>query len=181
MPGMFAPPRGYSPTLLGILAVLSFAGAALALAPAFDRDHGIPDMSKMTEAHGRVVSVSKSSKSGTKFRLHGRAETFKYPLAARGYGVVASALAAAGDRKVTVLFDPRPNTPPFSSDAYYEVWQLAIDGKSVRTTAESMEGWRSNNGVSRWLCASFFLSGFYLSLVAWRAHVQRRDPFAMRF
>ena len=180
MPGILAPPRGCSPASLGILAVLSFAVAALALAPALNRDHGIPDMSKMTEAHGRVVSVSKNDKSSVRFRLHGRAETFAYLIGARGSGVVVSALIEAGDRKVAVLFNPTPIAPPFSSD-YHEVWQLAIDGKSVRTSAETMEGRRANNALSRWLCASFFLSGLYLSLIAWRANAQRRDPFAMRF
>jgi hypothetical protein len=106
-----------------------------------------------------------------KFRLYGRAETFDYPSKSGANGAVESALVAAGHREVAVLFNPNPRTPWFSSDAYYDVWQLAIDGKSVRTTAESKDGWRSDNAVGPWLFAGFLLSGLYLSLLALRVRL----------
>lgn len=171
MMSIFAPPPGYSPTELGALAALGFVLAGAMLEPTLDRDAGIPDISLMSEAHGRVMSVS-PHKYGVKFRLYGRAETFDYPRKAGGNGVVESALVAAGNKEVAVLFNPTPRTPWFGADAY-DVWQLAVNGKSVRTAAESKEGWRSDNALFPWLFASFLLSGLYLSLLAWRARVKR--------
>lgn len=80
-----------------------------------------------------------------------------------------SALLAAGHREVSVLFDPEPRKPSFSSDSYYDVWQIAIEGKPVRTLAESREGWRSDNTVAAWLCPCFLLLSVYLSVLAVRA------------
>jgi hypothetical protein len=168
MTGIFAPPPGYSPAKLGAYAALCFALAVATVGASLDLDDGIPDISSMAEAHGRVLNVS-PYKYGVKFRLHGRAETFNYPSKAKGYDVVESALVAAGNGTVAVLFNPTPNTPWSGADAYCDVWQLAIDGKSVRTVEESIKGWRSDNVIGRWLFASFFLSGLYLSWLAWRA------------
>lgn len=153
-------PTGLSATSFGAFAALSFVLAATMLEPTLDPDAGIPDVSELFEAHGRVTSVS-SHKYGVRFRLDSRAETFDYPSKAGGYGIVKSALVAAGNREVAVLFDPTPRIPWLSSAAYYDVWQLSIHGKSVRTAAESKEGWRSNNAVGRWLFATFLIIGLY--------------------
>jgi hypothetical protein len=169
---IFAPPPGYSPAKLAVYAVLSFVLTALALVPALDRENGIPDRSALREAHGRVTSVS-PHRYGIRFQLYGRAEIFEYPSKARGGGVAEAALRAAGNRDLAVLFDRAPQRPWFSSDAYYNVWELAIDGKTVRSFAESKDGWRSDNAVTPWLCAGFLLFGVYLSLLAWRAHHAR--------
>jgi hypothetical protein len=175
---LFAPPAGYSPVKLAALATLSFALAAVTLVPALNRDAGIPDVSELREAHGRVVSIS-PQKYGIKFRLYGRDETFDYPSKAKGYGVVESALTTAGNKEVALLFDPNPRTPWFSSNAYYDVWQLAVDGRTVRAVAESKEGYRSDNAVGSWLFVWFLLSGVYVSLLTWRAwHLKRSAPFA---
>lgn len=173
MYSIFSPPPGYSPWKLGAFALLSFVLAGVALFPALNRDAGILNISAMTQAHGRVVSVS-PEKYGVKFRLDGRAETFSYPSKARAYGVVQSALTAAGNKEVAVLFDPKPNIPWSNSDSYYDVWQLAIDGKNVRTVTESAEAWRSDNAVAPWICGSFFLSGIYLSFLTRRALLVQR-------
>ena len=164
----FVPPPGYSARKLGFLAALSFALATVMLAPTLNRDAGIPEISALREAHGRVAHVS-PHRHGVKFWLHGRVETFDYPSNARGYGVVESALGAAGTGEVAVLFNPNPRKPLLSSDSYYDVWQLAIEGVPVRTAAESREGWRSSNALASWLFAAFVLSGLYLSLLANRA------------
>lgn len=165
--GIFSPPAGYSSAKLSAIAALSFALAAAMLQPTFDRDAGIPDILMLKEARGRVDAV-RTHKYGVKFWLHGRAETFDYPSKAGGVGIVESGLFSAGDKEVTVLFNPEPRMRLFNSDAYYDVWQLSIDGKSIRTIAESRDGWRSNNDIAAWLFACFLLFGIYFSVSAWR-------------
>jgi hypothetical protein len=172
---IFSPPPGYSPAKLGVIAALSLVLAAFTLIPALDRHSGIPDRSALREAHGRLTSLD-PQRYGIRFRLDGRAETFDYPSKARGRDVAEAALRAAGNRDVSVLFVPNPRKPWFGSDAYYDVWQLAIDGKTVRTFAESKEGWRSDNAITPWLSTWFLLSGLYLSVLAWRARRARKRP-----
>jgi hypothetical protein len=173
MSGIFTPPPGYSPRKLGFFAALGFAMATATLVPTLDRDAGIPDVSALAEAHGRVTIVG-SLKHGVKFRLQGQAGIFEYPSKAGGNGVVESALRAAGTREVSVLFNPEPREPLFSAEPYYDVWQVAIQGKPVRTFEKSKDGWRSDNAVGAWLCASFVLFSAYLSLLAVRARRLRR-------
>jgi hypothetical protein len=147
--------------------VLSLSLAAALLVPALHPEAGIPDVSALAGAQGRVARVM-PERYGVKFRLHGRAETFDFPSKAGGYDAVESALLAAGTRDVSVLYDPNPRRPWFSSDVYYDVWQLTVDGKTVRTIAEAKTGWRKDNAVTPWLCAWFLLSGFYFSVSAVR-------------
>lgn len=173
MSGMFTPPPGYSPRKLVFYAALSFAMATVMLVPTLDRDAGIPDVSALAEAHGRVACVG-SLKHGVTFRLLGRAGIFEYPSKAGGNGVVESALRSAGNRGGSVLFNPEPRTPLFSSEPYYDVWQIAIQGKPIRTLAKSRDGWRSDNAVGAWLCACFLLSSVYLALLAVRARKLQR-------
>lgn len=169
---IFAPPSGYGPGKLGAFAALSFALAAFTLVPALDRDAGIPDFSALAEARGHVQHVS-PQRYGVRFRLQGRAATFEYPSKARGYDIVKSALLAAGDREVSVLFDPHARRPWFSTEPYYGVWQLAVEGQPVRTLAEAKAGWRSDNAITPWLSAWFLLSGCYFFVSALRARRSR--------
>lgn len=174
MTRIFAALSSYITAMLCI-AVLCFALAAAMLRPALDRDDGIPDISEMAAANGRVTSVNRH-KYGVKFGLHGRAELFNYPSKARGSGLVESALVGAGAREVVVLFNPTPNTPWSGAEQHYYVWQVDINGESVRTVEESMDGWRSDNAISPWLCGLSLLGGLYFSVLARREIV--RGPFS---
>lgn len=178
MSRLFAVPPGYSPSKLAASAALSYALAAVTLAPALDHDTGIPALSELREAHGRLASI-RPHRYGIKFQLYGRAEIFDYPSKAGDYDVVKSALTTAGIQEISLLFNPEPRIPWFRSEAYYDVWQLAVDNKPIRTIADSKEGYRSDNAVASWLFVSFLLSGAYLSLLTWRAwHLTRSPPFA---
>lgn len=178
MSRLFAVTRGYSPTKLAALAALSFALAAGTWAPALDHDAGIPLVSELREAHGPLANIT-PHRYGIKFRLYGRAEIFDYPSKARAYELVKSALTTARNKEIALLFNPEPRTSWLSSEAYYDVWQLTVDDRPVRTVADSMEGYRSDNAVASWLFVWLLLSGVYFSLLTWRAWLLKRStPFA---
>jgi hypothetical protein len=166
------PPAGYSPRKLGALAALGFVLSAFALVPTVNPDYGIPDESAMASAHGRVIGVHRY-KSGVRFRLSGRDENFEYPSKSRGSGIVESALRSAGNDEVAVLFNPKFHAPMFSSDSYYDVWQIYIDGKRVRTVEDSVDGWRSDNRIAPWLFSVFLTMSIYLAWIARRAYRKR--------
>lgn len=166
------PPPGYSPRKLGAAAVLGLVLSAFALVPAVNPDYGIPEESALASAHGRVMGVHQYE-SGVRFQLSGRDENFEYPSKSRASDIVESALRSAGNDEVAVLFHPKFHAPMFSSDSYYDVWQIYVDGKRVRTVEESADGWRSDNRIARWLFAVLLSMGIYLAWIARRAYRQR--------
>jgi hypothetical protein len=167
MNSFLTPPRGYGSARLGAFAALGFALAALTFTPMRDPDAGVPAMSALAQAQGQVAEID-AERYGVRFRLAGRAETFDYPSKAGASDTVQSALAAAGRKQVTVLYDPSSREPP-GGPAYYNVWQLAIDGQTVHSMAQVKAGWRSNNRVAAWLFPCFVFMGIYCAVLAWRA------------
>lgn len=166
--GIFTPPPGYGPAKLSAYAVLGFAVAGGASGAAFDSSFGIPDKSALLAAHGRVVAVG-SERYGVKFRLQGRPEIFYLPSKAGGSGAAEAALDRAGSAVVSVLFEAEPRRPLFSDDRRYDVWQLTVGDRDVRTFEQSGAGWRSDNSVARWVFAFSLALGVYFALLAWRA------------
>lgn len=164
----FALPREYGPARLASFAVAGFALAAVTLPSAIDPDAGIPRMSALGEASGRLESID-ARKNGVRFRLAGRTESFEYPANGRGYGIVESALRTAGPRNVAVLFDPKARLPAAGAGSCHDVWQVAIDGQIVRSFREVSDGWRLNNRFALGICVFFLSSGVYFAVLAIRA------------
>ncbi|MCC2958269.1 hypothetical protein LK542_21860 [Massilia sp. IC2-477] len=178
MSRFFVVPRSYSPAKLAAFAALSFALAAGTWAPALDHSAGIPLVSELREARGPLASIT-PHRYGIKFRLYGRAEIFDYPTKAKGYDLVKSALTTAENKEIALLFNPEPRMSRFRSEAYYDVWQLSVDDRPVRTVADSKEGYRSDNAVASWLLVCFLLSGIYFSVLTGRIwHLKRSTPSA---
>ena len=167
MNSFLTPPPGYGSVKLGAIAALGFALAAFTFTPMRDPDMGVPAMSALAQAQGQVVDIS-PERYGLRFQLAGRPETFDYPSKAGAYDTVQAALAAAGNKQVAVLYDPTPRKP-WRGFAYYDVWQLAIDGQPVRSMADVKAGWRSNNRVAAWLFPCFLFMAIYCAALAWRA------------
>ena len=168
----FAPSPGKSPVKLAAMAALSLAIAAGLSTIMLDPDAGIPPVSSLRSAQGKIANV-RAHKYGVEFHLQGHAEIFDYPSKARGNGIVESALTRAGDGQVAVLFAPAPRSPLLRAGPVYEVWQIAIDGTPVRSMAQSQDGWRADNALIPWLAGWMALSGLYLAIMAWRVHRER--------
>jgi hypothetical protein len=84
-------------------------------------------------------------------------------------GLVYDTLARRGNPVVTVLFNPNsPNSPIYSEDVFYGVFDLAIQGKPFRSHAEIAEAWRSDEKVGLWLSAIFAICGVYLAVASAR-------------
>lgn len=172
---LVTPPPGYGPVRLGGSAVLAFAVAAVTLPPTLDRDHGLPESSTLREARGRVGAISKS-RNIVRFSLHNQASTFAYRSQGGNLGGVESALASAGHADVTLLFKPDPAISPDDPEAEYDVWQLAVSDKPVRSAADIRSSWRFNNMLAAVLFVFAVLFGICLTVAAWR--VARRRPFS---
>lgn len=151
---------------LAVYAAVSFVAAMVMLVPAVNPDLNTPAIATLREAKGRVASVD-ANKHGVHFRLSGRPETFEYPTNAGPQALVDAALNAAGHREVVVLFEPEePRRPVYNSVSYYAVWQISINGKSVRSYEETRQGYRSQNVWVRCICGGLFLFALYSAMVA---------------
>ena len=165
MTRLFAAPPGVGQAKLWILAALSAVLACVA-APWFGPDDGIPNPSDLASATGHVAWVG-GHRYGVKFRFAGDQRVFDYPSKARANGLVQDALSGAASQSVIVRFNPNPRRPLLIEDYVFDAWEIAIDGKVVRSWADSAEGWRSDNAVRPWLAAAFAFSAVYLATTAW--------------
>ncbi len=167
MKSLFDQPHGYSVAQLVMFSVLSAVLAALCFSQ-LGESNGIPEQQGLASDRGTVASLEKY-KYGVRFSLSGQGRHYNYPSKAKGKGVVLEALSGAGRAEVQVRYSPRGYSPLFKSEQYFDVWELAIDGRTIRTFQESTEGWRSDNAITPWLGAIFLLITLYFSVLAYRA------------
>lgn len=173
MKSLFTPPQGYSVAKLVALTILS-ASIAIFCFSQSGESSGIPEQQNLGSARGTVVSIEKY-KYGVRFALSGQGRNYNYPSKARGNGVVVEALSSAGKAEVQVFYSPKGHSPLLRSEEYFDVWELAVDGCTIRSFHESAEGWKSDNAIAPWLGVAFLLSAFYLAIVAYKAkNIARR-------
>lgn len=162
-------PRNCGAGKLTATAALCFALAAATVSPAFNPGLGIPASATLRTASGPLLSAD-AQRNGVIIRLAGRPEAFEYPVKSGANAFVESSLQAAGHAQVTLLYDADdPRTPPLDEIAYYAVWHVSIDGKMVRSFAQSCDGWRANNAWARWIFAVSLFSAVHFAALALRA------------
>ena len=142
--------------------MLSFVLSALMLYSWITFD-GIPPRSALQSATGKVNWVQ-SGKYGIEFRLEGEQKSFSYASKSNAMGLVYDTLDRSDHPVVTILYQPAdPSGPIYSKDRYYGVFELAVDGKPVRTHAEIAQAWKSDEQIAAWLSVALALSGIYLA------------------
>ena len=126
----------------------------------------MPSPTALKSLQGKVEWVQ-TGKYGVKFAIYGASLPLDYASKGKAMGLVYDSLAAAGDKPVTVLYDPRSASGPvFSSDRYYPVYGIALGAKSVRSFNEIQEAWRADDQIGVWLGAFFMLSSCVLVVCA---------------
>ncbi|MCU7374039.1 hypothetical protein PEC18_25205 [Paucibacter sp. O1-1] len=160
----------------GLLALLFIFLAAVTSESALDQDSGIPDRAQLRSVSGEVIKVT-HGKYGVRFKLSSHAGTFNYPSVARGNGLLADALHASGNKRVTVLFDPVPKRSRFTDDEFHIVWEVSIAGRVVRSVGDTQSGWRANNSWALWIFFACAAVAVYNVGRTYRAYVRRREFF----
>lgn len=152
---------------LALSAVLGFAMSGFMMY-SWVTFSGIPPRLKLLAAAGPVSWVH-NGKYGIKFGLVGVSKSFEYSSKSNAMGVVAGALEHSGRAVVTVLYDPeQPTGPVYSSDVYYGVFEISIDGRVVQSHEQIARAWRSDQRIAPWLAVGCALAGMYLSWAAVR-------------
>ena len=162
---LFALPRGFSQTRLWCATAL-IAALTWLVTPGNGLGSGIPDRSELLTASGKVTRVA-SHRHGVKFVLSGVNKTFEYP---RADGVVLSSLRSASDNQVNVLYFPHSRKPLSSEVELFDVWEVSVGNRTIRTLSESIEGWKSNEAIRPWLAGCFGLFTIYFFTLSVRKH-----------
>ena len=95
----------------------------------------------------------------TRFRITGDGRLLQYHSKAGDMGLVEQALVRSAQQPVRVLVD--------SADEFSTVYELAIDGHTIRSYDEVTAAWQSNNMFSRWIA---WVSALTSVVVLFRAY-----------
>lgn len=114
---------------------------------------------KLREAYGTVESLAKG-KSSVKFGLRGESRHFQFLSQGGDIKLVYQALSAAGNKVVTVLFDPQDHwQPPLSDQSYCVVYEIRIADQPLVTYDQAKTAWQSNRITGQWLGWALLLIG----------------------
>jgi hypothetical protein len=109
------------------------------------------------------VEWTKEQQHAVRFALRGDARVYVYHSKAGPLGPVGRSLKSAKASTVSVHYSPVPHTAVFGG-AGYEVWDIVIDGRPLRTYAEIMRSRRTDNIIGVYLGAAFL---FVIMVLAW--------------
>jgi len=124
---------------------------------------GLPS-NRLISYSGHLISAVES-KYQIRIALAGsKHRSFDYLSKVGHFGEVERALCA--DCTVTVWIDP------YDQSEYPTVFQLAVNGKIVRSNSEIKSDWIADNEIARWLFALFSLGGLYFVFI-FRRHYNR--------
>jgi len=151
---------------LAFFSALSIGLAVIALTQVNPRS-GIPEPSTLLIAEGAVDWIQ-AHRYGVRFGLAGNTLSFSYPSKANAADRVESALRGAGTKAVRVTYEQETFKPLMSDREYHDVWEVFVEGRPVRTFAETSRAYEQDNKVAPWLGAAFALSGAFLGYQALR-------------
>jgi len=130
--------------------------------------NGVPSRASLKFASGRV-KWTEEYRYGVRFALEGTAENFVYVSKGRAMGVVTGALTDAQRPSVSVLYDPASGSGPVGSGrSYFTVYELAANGRMVRSRGQVEQAWRSDEKVGLYLGVVFLFGSVFLGFSALR-------------
>ena len=154
-------------------ALLAFAALSLAISIAafyaWATFRGLPNLSDLQVASGRVVSLEKG-RYGIRFSLENVVKQFNYASKSNAVGPVFSTLNRDDRPVVTVHFNPKdPVGAPGTEEAFYEVLQISVDGQVVRALDQVEAAWKEDYRFALWLSLFFVFNSGFLAWCAGRS------------
>lgn len=150
---------------LVLFALVAFAASALVIYWWLTFD-GIPPRERLASASGTVSEV-RSVRRHLRFRLAGQPGGFEYE---KNRGEVTSlqdALQTAGTQVVSVLYDPQYGPEVLQRyEVYQDVYEVAIDGRMVRSHADVAAAWRTHYAMGAGFGVLLALAGAAALLAA---------------
>lgn len=148
-------------------------GVAFLYAYFSDPTGGLPKYEELTEIEGEIDWVT-SHRYGIRFGLKDNPQKLNYPSKMNALGLVRESLTTASGNKLVVLTDLNdPHSPIYSDNVYYDVFEISVADRIVRSYEESANEWLSDQRLSPYLGAFFVVSGF---IILWQERKWRRPP-----
>jgi hypothetical protein len=148
-----------------LLAGLGALGVYSGLSPS----DGLPTRSSLASAEGAATEYA-TYKYGVRFSLSGQPTAFNYLSKGNASDQVAAALASSAGKTVRVLYNPQSlGGPIYSNRNYFTVFEVAVDGQSVRSYDQVAAAWRSDNRVGFWGGWAALVFGVGYGLHTWRS------------
>jgi hypothetical protein len=153
-----------------LLSAALLAGlGALGIYSGLNPSDGLPSKSSLASAEGAATEYE-TYKYGVRFSLDNHATGFNYLSKGNASDQVAAAIASSSGKTVSVLYDPQSlGGPVYSDREYFTVFEVAVDGQSVRSYDQVAAAWRADNRVGFWGGWAAFLFGLGYGLHSWRS------------
>lgn len=134
-----------------------------------DPRSGAPAIESLVRLEGAVASVEAGRKR-VSFRVKGYPNRIRFGSKGGGLRVVERALNEAISRGgiAVALVDRREFRPFVVGDATVTAYELAIDGRMIRSWHETDAAYRRNNRLAPWLVGSLAIGGAALLVHAAR-------------
>lgn len=142
-----------SPALIAILLLAALFGAGLCLTSLVLED--IPQYDRLELATGEV-EWTKEGQDNVRFALRGETRVYAYYSKEGALGPVGRSLKSAGVSTVSLHYSPVFHTA-LVGGAGYEVWDIAIDGRPVRTYAEIRRSYHADNVLGVYVGTVFLI------------------------
>jgi hypothetical protein len=133
-----------------------------------------PPQSSLTMVTGRLNYVervtTKHSLSAVRFTLASDPRHFQYTNRSGAIDQVLEALQKAANSQVRVAFDPADShTPWFEDRALYSVYELAVDGRIVRSYSQAVSSSNTDDSIGRWVEYISATGGIFVLCIRRRA------------
>lgn len=146
-------------------------GAAFFYTYMIDPSGGLPQFGELTEIEGKIGRVT-TQRYGIRFVLKDDSRELNYSSKMNALGLVGEALTTAGEQRVIVYADlNEPRSPMFSDNVYYNVFQIRIADRIVRSYEDSAREWISNQRLMPYLGVFCVVCGL---IILWGGITSRR-------
>ena len=149
-----------------IVVALVFFSVGVFFLVYFETGTGVPRYEALQRAEGQLSWV-RQHKYGVRFGFLGERREFDYPSKAKAVGLVFDTLSPARAQNVVIMYDSTPRRPAFS-EPYFNVWEISVGGKRVRTFEQVVSSWESDNQIFPWVGGFMLLVGAGIGVAAWR-------------
>lgn len=113
--------------------------------------------------------------SAMRFGLEGDSRNFQYYSKEGCLDLVEQSLERAASSEVQILINAHEShTPWFDDRSFHTVYELKLDGQTIRTYEEVLSAWRNNNAVGPWVGYPAALAGtIFLLMHFWKRRMKK--------
>jgi hypothetical protein len=127
---------------------------------------GVPYKNDLNHAAG-YVEWSEKTQYSVKFHFLDRDDNFIYMSQFGGLSALHNSLESSKVKEISVLYKERKRREGYSGPLNHDIWELSINGKTVKAYEELEDAYRSDKLFLFLLVPLFLFGGFYSARKYW--------------